>query len=121
MTILFIIVFIAELIIAQYAIANLLKLDKKITGFNKLIEDSKESITDISELSYKISEQIVELAENFRDEFKKQQEDNLYKFLNKLLIMILLYRINIKPLKKFRKSKVGKTLMKGFSLLQSMV
>lgn len=121
MTILFIIVFIAELIITQYIITYLLKLDKKILDFNDLVQESKKPVGEIASIACKISEQFIELAEEFSIEFKKQQEDIIYKFLNKILIMLLLYRINIKPLNKFRKTKVGKSLIKGFSIVKSMV
>ena len=56
------IVFIAELIIAGAILAVLLKLNKKFKETNIFIEEAKPKIKDITEICFKISEQLVELA-----------------------------------------------------------
>ena len=120
-TILISIVFIAELVILVALITNLLKLDKLILSFDKTFTDAKLGIGDIAQLSRKISEQWVELAENWVENYKLKQEDMTLKFLNKALITLVLWKINSKAIKNFRRSKLGKTLVRGFRLVQNMV
>ena len=75
----------------------------------------------ISELAKKISEQTIELAGDFKAKVKKQEEDTVLKFLNKTLIAIILWKVNVKAIRKFRRTKFAKLLGKGLNLLQSMV
>ena len=64
------IVFIAELIIVITVFQNLLRLDKKVNEFNEIVTESRNSITDISVLTRKISEQWVVLSKDFVDKMR---------------------------------------------------
>ena len=120
-TILISIVFIAELIITITIIQNLLRLDKAILEFNNTITEIRPGIKDVSELSRKISEQWQILAEDFVEKTKRNSEDIMLKHLSKILMSILILNLNFKIVKKFRKSKVTKMFMKGWSFLENMV
>ena len=73
-TILISIVFIAELIIATASIQNLLRLDKIIINADETVTAATPGIKDISELIRKISEQSIELSENFVQKIKDKEE-----------------------------------------------
>ena len=120
-TILISVVFIAELIIAIAVIQNLIKLDKILLEFDGTISETKSGITDIVELIHKISEQWVILAQDFVEKTKRNSEDLLLKRLSKLMMSILVFNLNFKLVKKLRKSRLMKTLSKGWSFLESMV
>ena len=120
-TILISIVFIAELVILVALITNLLKLDRLILSLDKTVSEAQPGICDISKLSYKISEQCVELAEDWVENYRLKQEDMTLKILNKLLIGLVLWKINSKAIKNFRRSKLGKTIVRGFRLVQNMI
>lgn len=120
-TFLITIVFIAEIIIAVTLLRALWKLDKAFVLIDETVTEARPKIKDISELSTKISEQIIELAEDFREKVKKQEEETTLKVLNKILVWILLWKVNVKAIRKFRKTKLAKILGKGLNLLQSMV
>ncbi len=120
-TILISIVFIAELIILTAAITSLLRVDKIIISLNETVDEAKPKIKDVSELTRKISEQIVELSEDFVGQIKAKQEDTLIKHLNKILIAVLLWKLNSKTIKRIRRSKFAKNTLRAFALLQSMV
>jgi len=120
-TILISIVFIAEIIIAVTIVQNLLRLDKIVLEFDGIITGSKTSIKDVSELSRKISEQWRILAKDFVDKTKRDGEDVLLRQLSKMLLGVLLVKLNINVLNKIRKSKITKMLAKGLSLLENMV
>ena len=115
------IVFIAEIIIAITVIQNLLKLDKTIISFDETLTTVKPSLKDVCELCTKISGQSVEFSKRFVDKFKRDQEDAILRALSKLLIAIMLLKINSKAINSFRKSKTGRFLAKGLSLLENMV
>ena len=93
-TILISIVFIAELIIAITIIQNLLKLDKKILNFDEILAKKKLTIKDIFILLNKISEQTKVLAEDFVNKTKENAENISLKLLSKLLISVLLLKLN---------------------------
>lgn len=120
-TILISIVFIAELIIAITIIQSLIKLDKKVLNLNLTLVKLNPKIKDISSLITKISEQWVIITQDFVDKTKKESEDILLKQLSKFLVGLLVLSLNFKFVKKIRKSKLTKTLVKGWSFLENMV
>ena len=115
------IVFIAEVIIGLTLIIYLLKLDKAVLSLNETISEIKPGIREISVLSKNISEQLVELTNRFVKRIKYEQEEMILRGLSKLLISLLVVKVNIKAVNKFRKSKIAKVLGKGLSLLENMV
>ena len=120
-TFLITIVFIAEIIIAFALIKTLITIDKKICNLDETITLAKPSVTDIADLMRKISEQVKELTSENIEKFKNYQEEVALRTLSKMLIAIVLVKANIKTINKFRKSKLGKTLAKGLSILENMV
>ena len=115
------IAFIGELVLLIAVIRSLLKLDKIILNLNETIVDSKPKIKDISTLARKISGQWVVLADDWVDDISKKSEDAVFNNLNKVLLALLLWKINSKRIKKFRHSKLGKALKRGFAFVQNMV
>ena len=120
-TFLITVVFIAELIIVVSIITALFRIDKLLLSLNTTIDEAKSGVKDIFILMNKISEQCVELSEDFVSKIKEKEEDIALKQLNKLLIAILLLKLNSKAIRKFNRSKWGKTLKRGFAFVQSMV
>ena len=115
------IAFIGELILLFTAVRGLLKLDKMILKLNETITESKPEIKDISTLAKKISGQWVVLADDWADDIHKKSEDTVINNLNKILLAVLLWKINSKRIKKFRRSKLGKAIKRGFAFVQNMV
>ena len=115
------VVFIAELIIVITIAQVLLKLDKAVNKFDKQLVISKFNIKEVLCLIRKISEQWVILSKDFVDTAKKENEDRALKFLSKILTSFLILNLNFKFVKKMRSSKITKTLVKGWSILESMV
>jgi len=115
------IVFIAEIIILVTILRALWKFDKILIMVDETVSEAKPKIKDISELVSKISEQLVELSEDIKNKVKKQEEDVAIKFLNKMLVALLLWKTNVKLIKKIRRTKFAKLIGKGLNLLQSMV
>ena len=115
------IVFIAEIIIAVTVIQNLLRVDKAVIELNDIVEEANPRIREMSDLVKKISEQSVELSKNFVIRFKEEQEDFALKNLSKFLMAILLLKINSRAINAFRKSRAGKFIVKGLSMLGNMV
>ena len=120
-TILIIIVFIAELIIGFALIMNLIKFDCRINKLNQDLLLIQPSLEEVCELVKAISFQIKEMAAEYRDEVLKRREEMSVRLISKLLAGILLWKINLKLIRKIRKSKITKTLAKGLTLLQIMV
>ena len=120
-TILISIVFIAEIIIAVTVIQNILRLDKAVIELNKMAEEANPKFHELFCLVKKISEQSVELSKDFAIRFKEKQEAFALKNLSKLLIVILLLKINSRAINAFRKSRAGKFIVKGLSMLGNMV
>ena len=120
-TILISIVFIAEIIITISVIQCLLKFDKLILELDANIDKNKTSIKDISILLKKMSTQWIILADDFVTRTKEKTEDMLLRQLSKFLVALLVLSLNFKTIKRIRKSKITKTLVKGFSFLESMV
>ncbi len=115
------IVFIAELIIAISAIMYLLKLNKKILVYNDIIADAKPKIKEIFVLIKGLSEQILELIPEYIENMKRKFEDKLFAKLQVLLTSLLVWKLNIKLIRKIRKSFIFKTALKSFSLIRNMV
>ena len=120
-TILISIVFIAELIIAVTIIQYLLKLDRLVLDTNTQLIKLNPEVKEISVLVRKISEQIIFLTKDFVEKTKKNGEDALLKQFSKILLSILLMKINIKFINKVRKSKITKAIAKGLSFIENMV
>ena len=120
-TILITIVFIAELIIGFTLLVNLLKIDCKINKLNQDLLLIQPSLEEICRLIKAISFQIKEMADEYRDEILKKREEMSVRLLSKIFAGILLWKINIKLIRKIRKSKITKPLAKGLTLLQIMV
>ena len=93
----------------------------KFIKFDNSLSSIQSSIKSICNLSKKISDQLKFLAEDFVSNIKKESEDFLLKQLSKTLVGIFVLRLNIKAVKNFQKSKIGKLLGKGLSLLEIMV
>lgn len=120
-TILITIVFIAELIIGFALIMNLIKFDCRINKLNQDLLLIQPSLEEVCELVKAISFQIKEMAAEYRDGVLKRREEMSVRLISKLLAGILLWKINLKLIRKIRKSKITKTLAKGLTLLQIMV
>ena len=120
-TILISIVFIAELIITISIFRTLLKIDKYVISLNSDIAKNKSPINDISILVNKISAQGVILVEDFVGKTKEKSEDILLRQIFKFLLALIVLSFNFRIIKKIRKSKITKTLVKGFSFLENMV
>lgn len=115
------IVFIAEIIIGFTLIINLVKLDRKILALNETVIQIKPGIKDICSLIKAISFQIKELVLDYSERLIKKREDMALRITMKLLAGILLWKVNLKIIKKLRKSKAIKTIAKGLTLLQIVV
>lgn len=120
-TILISIVFVAELIITITIFQCLLRLDKKVLDLSKKLASERPTIKEISELIRKISTQWIILAQEFVDKTKRDSEDFLLRTLSKTLVTLLVFNLNFKFIKKLKNSKITKTLVKGYSFLESMV
>lgn len=120
-TILISVVFIAELIIFFAIMQKLFQADKWLLNINKKLIETKSGIKDISVLIRKISEQWVVLANDFVETIKKESEDLFLQLFSKILIALLVVNLNFKFTKNLKKTKMAKTLIKGFSLLENMV
>ena len=115
------IAFIGELILLFTVMRGLLKFDKMILNLNETVNESKPKIKDISTLTRKISGQWVVIADDWADDINRKSEDALYNNLNKILLALLLWKLNSKRIRKFRRSKIGKALKRGFAFVQNMV
>ena len=115
------IVFIAELIIAFTVFNSLFKLDIKINKFNETLIKKRADIKDITALVKGISEQIIELSEEFVDNLNEKKEEIILSLVKSLMSTILFWSINIKVVKRLRKSKVLNVAWKGLSLLENVI
>lgn len=120
-TIFTIIVFLAELILTIFIISSLVKFDKTILDLNEIVILAKPKLKDIGHLTKEISNQLVEMTESFVKRLKLNNEEFALKQLSKVLLALLLWKINSKTITKLRKTKVVKLLGKGLSLLEIMV
>lgn len=115
------IVFIAELIIAYTIISKLVQFDKMILETNAFVVEANPKIKEITRLVRKISDQIAELVPMYVEKLKELRNKIMLKKLESLIALTLFWSINIKVLKKIRKSKILKTVVKGLSVLQSVI
>ena len=115
------VVFIAEIIIAIAIVNFLLRIDKEILAIDSNLAEMKPSISEISGLVRKISEQIQVLSEDYVEKIKNDSEEFLLRRLSKFLMGFLVLNLNFKIVKRIRKSKLTKTLVRGFNLLENMV
>lgn len=115
------IVFIAELIIAFTVFNSLFKLDIKINKLNEALINKRADIKDITALAKAISEQLKELSEEFVDNFNEKKEEIILSLVKSLMSTILFWSINIKVVKRLRKSKVLNVAWKGLSLLENVI
>lgn len=115
------IVFIAEVIIAFTIIFHLIKLDKFFIEASEFISEAKPKIKDISGLARGIAEQMAELAPMWIESLRRLRNKIVLAKLESLIAAFLFWSINIKVMKKFRKSKFLKAAFKGLSLLQNVI
>ena len=115
------IVFVAEIIIVFAILFNLIKFDIYINRTNKLLVEAKPKIQEIMELVHGISEQIKELTPIWVEKFREVRNMLVRKQLESLMSSILFWAINIKVIKRFKKSKLAKFAWKGLTLLQNML
>ena len=115
------IVFIAELIITFTIIFYLIKLDKCFIEASEFIDIAKPKIKDISELAKGISEQMAELAPIWIDNLRVLRNKIILAKLESLMSAFLFWSINIKVMRKLKKSKFLKAVFKGLSLVQNMI
>lgn len=120
-TFLITIVFIAEIIIAISVILNLLRLDKAVLNLSETIEVINPEVKEICTLGRKISSQLKELSKRFSEKVKDEREKFLTDKLVSVLLGALVWKMNIKAIKKFRRTKLAKTLSRGLSLLQIVI
>lgn len=116
-----VIVFIAEIIIVFAILFNLIKFDIYINRTNELLVEAKPKIQEIMELVHGISEQIKELTPIWVEKFREVRNMLVRKQLESLMSSILFWAINIKVIKRFKKSKLAKFAWKGLTLLQNML
>ena len=115
------IVFIAELIIAFALIINLIKIDSYINRTNAILIETKPKIQEIMVLVHGISEQVRELTPMWVEKFRKIRNNFVRKQLESLMSSILFWGINIKLMKRLRKTKFVKFAWKGLTLIQNML
>ncbi len=115
------IVFVAEIIIVFAILFNLIKFDIYINRTNKLLVEAKPKIQEIMELVHGISEQIRELTPIWVEKFREVRNMLVRQQLESLMSSILFWAINIKVIKRFKKSKLAKFAWKGLTLLQNML
>lgn len=120
-TFLITIVFIAEIIIAISVILNLLRLDKAVLNLSETIDVINPEVKEICTLGRKISFQLKELSQRFTQKVKDEREKFLTDKLVSVLLGALVWKMNIKAIKKFRRTKLAKTLSRGLSLLQIVI
>ena len=115
------IVFVAELVIAFALINCLVKLDIKVNNANKYIIEANPKIKSIMLLVKQISEQILELAPTYVDKIKEYRNKIILAKATSLMTSFFFLGINIKTIKKIRKSKAFKLAWKGLSFIENMV
>ena len=116
-----IIIFIAELIITFTILFNLLKFDICIKKINMTLVEIKPKIKEIMVLIYGISEQIKELTPIWIEKIRDTRNLFVKKQFESLMSSILFWVINVKVIKRLKKSKLVKFAWKGLTLLQNML
>ena len=115
------IVFVAEIIIVFAILFNLIKFDIYINKTNEFLIEAKPKIQEITELVHGISEQVRELTPIWVEKFREVRNMFVRKQLESLMSSVLFWVINIKVIKRVRKTKVAKFAWKGLTLLQNML
>ena len=113
--------FVAELKIVFAILFNLIKFDIYINETNELLVEAKPKIQEIMELVHGISEQVRELTPIWVEKFREVRNMFVRKQLESLMSSVLFWVINIKVIKRVRKTKVAKFVWKGLTLLQNML
>lgn len=116
-----IIIFIAELIITFTILFNLLKFDICIKKINMTLVEIKPKIKEIMVLIYGISEQIKELTPIWIEKIRDTRNLFVKKQFESLMSSILFWAINVKVIKRLKKSKLVKFAWKGLTLFQNML
>lgn len=114
-------VFIAELIITYTIVSKFIALDKLVLEYNQTLTALKPGIRDVGDLIKKISYQMIEFSYDFVAKIKQKQADSVINQLNKIVIMLILLRLNSKFIKKIVRSKHYKRLCKGLSLIKYVI
>ena len=115
------IIFVSEIIIVFAILFNLIKFDIYINRTNELLIEAKPKIQEIMELVHGISEQVRELTPIWVEKFREVRNMFVRKQLESLMSSVLFWVINIKVIKRVRKTKVAKFAWKGLTLLQNML
>lgn len=114
-------IFVAEIIVAYTILKKLFETDRAIIQANEIIAEAKSKVSDIGYLIKKISYQYVEMSYDFVEKIEEKRNQSAIKQLNKIIIAVLLLRLNSKFIKRIIRSKPFKLLSKGLSLLQYVV
>ena len=98
------VVFIAELIIAYTAVTKLLAADRAILKATDTVEKINPSVKEVGCLVKNISEQFVEFSDDFVEKVNDKKDDTVIRLFNKILITVLLLKINSKFLNKSKRT-----------------
>ena len=120
-TILTTIVFISELIIANTLISKLRAFDKVLCEMNDTVAELNPKIKDVAYLIKNISAQCVEFAYDFISKLKNKRDTTISNIINKLLIMFILWKVNLKFIQRIKSSRFLKRFNRGLSLLKYMI
>ncbi len=120
-TILTTIVFISELIIANTLISKLRAFDKVLCEMNDTVAELNPKIKDVGYLIKNISAQCVEFAYDFISKLKNKRDTSISNIINKLLIMFILWKVNLKFIQRIKSSRFLKRFNRGLSLLKYMI
>lgn len=115
------IIFIAELIIAIWLIVTLFKIDRAINNVNSSLTELRPKIKSLMELIHAISDQIMELAPIWVENFYKKRNEFLIIQAKKLLISAIFLLVDMKIINKIKRNKILKSAWWGFTLVQNMI
>ncbi len=116
-----IIVFVAELIIAYTIISKLFQFNRVIVEANVFFQEANPKIKEVLQLIKGISEQVTELIPVYLDEIKRIGNKIALAKFESLIALILFWSINIKVLNKIRRTKIFKIVVKGLTVLSSVI
>lgn len=115
------IVFVAELIIAFSVITNLIKFDKRIKRAAQFLEEAEPRLKELLVVVQKISAQILELIPVWLATLRQERDKIILNQAKSLISTILFWSINIKIIKRLRKTKIVKAVWKGLTLVQNVI
>ena len=115
------IVFLAEVIITYTLIRKLIIFDNEILQASETVLSLKPRLKDVGYLIKQISAQCVEFSEEFVSKIIEKRNDAIFNNFNKIIIAVILLKLNSKTIKKIIRSKHFKRLSKGLSLFKYMV